>query len=322
MERKNKIEQLKHDSILSCLEFLNFEDLLTFAICNKNCYKYVYKLIHQRKNPGLTKYIEQCLFHKFLHKLINKIRPFYNEIYAGTNHTTLNNFIWRYFVNLEEIMPFILFLDDPMIDFKRDSVKCSKPHYEDLEDDFITYKELYKKRPNDFFDLMDTILCRFIPEWNIFKSKWYFSPPMLKFTRLFVTDICTVCLYEKPDVSAHCFVCIATHCRNPWKKFNTCTTCAESIRKHRYDRVKRATVKAVETRDKIWDCPLMNQACECYSHAGQGCQCPCHRNSDLDSDIMESLSSDDETYLPSEFEMSDEEESNTIENHACVTPLF
>ena len=61
MERKNKIEQLKHDSILSCLEFLNFEDLLSFAICNKNCYKYVYKLIHQRKNPGLTKYIEQCL---------------------------------------------------------------------------------------------------------------------------------------------------------------------------------------------------------------------------------------------------------------------
>lgn len=310
---------VEFDVILQCFKFLDFEELLTVSVCNKTCHRLVYELI-ERYPPGLTKYLEQCLFYKFLHLLIEQIYPIHNEIFSGVHDKSKNIFIWRYFVNLEEILPFVLSLDDPMLDFKRDSVKCHKPHFEDLNDGYLEPKDLYKKNPDSYFDLMDTILTRFVPEWCIFKGKWYYNSSILNFTRLFVADICTVCLYEKSDLSKCCFMCLSSRCRNPWKNFNVCRNCAITVAEQRFYRSEKQRLRKKQLKDKLWDCPLMNRACECYSHAGQGCECPCHRNNETDEEIMECMSSDDETYVPPNSDIS--EFDVTDPSYQCPVPLM
>jgi len=64
----------------------------------------------------------------------------------------------------------------------------------------------------------------------------------------------------------------------------------------------------------------MNRACECYSHAGQGCECPCHRNNETDEEIMECMSSDDETYVPPNSDIS--EFDVTDPSYQCPVPLM
>lgn len=141
------------------------------------------------------------------------------------------------------------------------------------------------------------ILQDFVPrEYGVLRGTWYFDISLLNcFQMSLSANVCQSCLEINPDqLDPICFRCLRACGRPDWR---VCKICLDVLERQREIRRYHEMMNALDTRHIEWvwgTCSYMNPDCESYSHAGQGCDCPCHRESDDEGG--DSMSEDDEVY--------------------------